>query len=129
MKILIVDDNADLVRSLVLLLSAAGHDAQYAGSAESAIVVLENNAFDFILVDYKMPVNDGIWFMKNANIPKSTKVLLMTAFVNRVVIAEMFKLGAVGYLIKPFDGKELLRHLKFHSQPNLRKTSLNSPDG
>jgi response regulator of citrate/malate metabolism len=62
-----------------------------------------------------MPVNDGIWFMKNAKLPRRTRVILMTAFVDNEVISQMFKLGAVGYLIKPFDSKELLRHIDFHS--------------
>jgi response regulator of citrate/malate metabolism len=53
--------------------------------------------------------------MKNAKLQRRTRVVLMTAFVNSEVISEMFKLGAVGYLIKPFDSKELLRHIDFHS--------------
>lgn len=54
--------------------------------------------------------------MKNAKISGKTRVLLMTAFVNREVIATMFKLGAKGYLIKPIDPDEISYHLKFHSE-------------
>jgi len=61
-----------------------------------------------------MPEHDGSWFMRNAEVPRDTKVLLVTAYANRDIINEMFRLGISGYVIKPFDGPELLRHLDFH---------------
>ena len=77
--------------------------------------MVKDGAYDFVLLDFKMPTHDGIWFMKNAEIPQSTKVLLVTAYVNREVINEMFKLGACGYLIKPVKVEEIRDHLEFHS--------------
>jgi response regulator of citrate/malate metabolism len=64
-----------------------------------------------------MPEYDGVWFMRNVNLPKKTKALLVTSYLDRALIEKMIRAGAVGYVIKPFDEEEILRHLEFHSQP------------
>lgn len=115
MKILILDDDESVLVSLKNVLKEMGHESVTSSSAKDAVSLIESGEYDFALIDYKMPENDGIWFMKNANIPKNTKVLLMTAYVNRDVINEMFKLGARGYLIKPFSDGEIQQHLEYHS--------------
>jgi response regulator of citrate/malate metabolism len=51
--------------------------------------------------------------MSEANIPPTTKVLLITAYVQRKLVDTMFKLGACGYMMKPFDEDDLLRNLEF----------------
>ena len=86
-----------------------------AASANEAIPLAENGNYDFVLVDFQMPLHDGFWFMKNVRLPSKTKALLVTAYVNRIMIAEMFKVGVRGYIIKPFDEDDLLHHLAFHS--------------
>ena len=116
MKILLIDDDKLLLQSIQGILQMNGHEVDTAQSPDSAIEKMAENTYDFIFCDYKMPDRDGIWFMKNGNVPKQTKVLLMTAFVNREVINEMFSLGIVGYIIKPFGEKEILRHIDFHSR-------------
>ena len=115
MKILVIDDEPSIGRCVSLMLSPLNWTVDYAGTAESGVELVEKGEYDFVLLDYRMPGNDGIWFMKNARIPRRTKSLLMTAFINRGVINEMFKLGAVGYILKPFDEQELMKHLNFHS--------------
>ncbi|MEI6972124.1 MAG: response regulator [bacterium] len=115
MHILVLDDNAALRNTVVEILKAYDHNADATGDARNAVKMVEATEYDFVLVDYKMPINDGIWFMKNAKLHRRTRVLLMTAHVTNDLISQMFKLGAVGYLIKPFDAKELIRHIEFHS--------------
>lgn len=115
MRILILDDEQKLLVSLKGVLSESDFEVDCADAAENAVELVKNNRYDFILVDYKMPGKDGVWFMRNADIPRETKVLLITAYVNRDVINEMFSLGASGYLIKPFDEEELMHHLSFHA--------------
>ena len=116
MKILLLDDEENVITSLTRMLAMMNHEAEGFTDAEEAVKAIENNNYDFALVDYKMPKNNGIWFMSNANIPRETKVMLMTAYVNRNVITRMFELGACGYLIKPFDQKELKMHFSFHAK-------------
>ncbi len=113
MKILILDDNESLAFALKGILQGNGHEVDCCLAAIDAIELLKENTYDLILLDYKMPNNDGVWFMTEANVPRTTKVLLMTAYVHRNVINTMFKLGACGYMMKPFDEAELLRNLDF----------------
>ena len=119
MNILIMDDDVLLLKTLEAVLTDNGHDVKCANTAEEAVECVGNNSYECILVDYKLPGKDGIWFMENADIPPGTKVLLVTAYINRAVIKRMFQLGVAGYLIKPFDDKELLKQLEFHRQADL----------
>ena len=69
-----------------------------------------------MLVDYRMPIHDGIWFVKNVKLPRETKILLITSLVDKRVIRAMFSAGVRGYIIKPFDEEELMRNVSFHSK-------------
>ncbi len=116
MRILIVDDDAQLLSAVSVLLQSHDHTVDTAASAAMGVEMVQKGHYDFILVDYRMPEHDGAWFLRNAKIPRKTKVLLTTAYANRQVINEMFKLGVSGYIVKPFDEEELLRNLAFHSR-------------
>jgi len=116
MKILILDDDDGLLSALQRILVQNEHEADCADTAEKALEMTKSTEYDLLLVDYKMPGNDGVWFMKNTDLPPKSKVLLITAYVNRNVINKMFGLGASGYLIKPFDEDELLRHVSYYSK-------------
>jgi CheY-like chemotaxis protein len=118
MKILVLDDDVSFLETLREILTTNNHDVDCADNAKEALEIFEKGRYDYILVDYKMPENDGIWFMRNVTLPRKTKALLMTAYVNRDVINKMFALGASGYLIKPFNEEDLLRHLAFFSSGN-----------
>jgi len=116
MKILILDDDPNVLEALRVTLSMHEHEVDCVDNAEDAVELTAKNTYDFVLVDYKMPDKDGVWFMENAKLPSETKALLMTAYLNRDVINKMFSVGVSGYLLKPFDEEELLRHLEFHSR-------------
>ena len=122
MRILILDDDWELLEVTAKMLAQAEHEVDCSSSAEKAVEMVAQKTYDFILVDYKMPDNDGVWFMKNAELPRNTKVLLVTAFVNRDVIKKMFALGASGYVIKPFEEAELHRHIEFYSSSPMPST-------
>lgn len=114
MKILVIDDDVGMLKALKELLGAYGHDVACARTAQKGLDA-DPNSFDFVLLDYKMPQHDGCWFMKKAKIGRDTRVLLITAYVNKDVIKNMFTLGVSGYLIKPFDADDLIRHIEFFS--------------
>ena len=116
MKILVLDDYKPFRDEVLAMLTRNGHAAEGADSAPAAIPLVENGDYDFVLVDFSMPDHDGLWFMRHVRKPRHTKALLVTAHVNREMINRMFRLGAAGYLIKPFDEKDLLRHLEFYSR-------------
>lgn len=114
MRILIMDDDRSLLEALTQMLQQHDHEVHAVDNARDAVAKVGEIDYDIVLADYRMPGEDGIWFMKNADLKRSTKVLLCTAYANREVIKQMFELGASGYLIKPFDEEEVLRNLEFH---------------
>jgi len=114
MRILIMDDDHGLLDALRHMLEEHNHEVHTVDNAKDAVTKVAETDYDIVMADYRMPGEDGIWFMKNANLKRSTKVLLCTAYANREVIKQMFELGASGYLIKPFDEEEVLRNLEFH---------------
>lgn len=115
MKILVVDDDTKLSAEVANILTRRGHTADCIDKADQAVPLAEGGSYDFVLVDYRMPEHDGMWFMKTVKLPRRTKALLVTSFVDRNVIRAMFAAGVSGYIIKPFDEDELVRNLAFHS--------------
>ena len=129
MKLLMLDDDRDLLRALRDMLVQHEYVVDCCDNAKDALDKVAADEYDFVFVDYKMPEHDGIWFMRNAKLPRKTKALLMTAYVSRDIIDKMFSLGACGYLIKPFDEEELLHHLSYHSLPTVPKPAYPAVDG
>jgi two-component system, response regulator PdtaR len=128
MKILVLDDHAGFRAEVMGMLTRNGHEAVGAGSADEAIPLAENGDYDFVLVDFSMPEHDGIWFMRNAKLPRHTKALLVTAHVEKEMMRQMFRLGVVGYIIKPFTETNLTSQLALHS-PDTRSDERNAAEG
>lgn len=114
MRVLVLDDHKEFCDEVVRMLIRNGHSCDGVNSAEAAVPMVRDGNYDFVLVDFNMPVHDGMWFLKNAGIPRRTKALLVSAHVNREIINHMLKSGAAGYLVKPFEEADLMRHLEFH---------------
>jgi DNA-binding NtrC family response regulator len=112
---MLLDDEKEILSSLKRTLELMGHSVDCFQEAPEAAAAHGDNDYDFVFVDYLMPDTNGIWFMNNINRRPETRILLMTAYVNREVINEMMRLGASGYLIKPFDADEIKMHLSFHT--------------
>ncbi len=119
MKILVVDDERSILDTVKAMLEPYDCEVDCANDAQTAVDMAGAKTYDFVLFDYRMPDKDGLWFLKNAKLPRETKALLMTAFGTRDLINRSFQLGAAGYLLKPFGENDLLRHLQFHQN---RKT-------
>jgi len=115
MNVLIVDDHEAFLEEVRRMLTRHGHSVDDARSAAAAIPPAETGNYDIILLDYQMPENDGLWFLKNARIPHCTKVLLVTSHTEPQLINEILHAGAAGYLIKPFDEDDLLRNIAFYT--------------
>jgi len=119
MKILIIDDDIALGTEVVAILERNGYEARHVNCAREAIPMAESGDFERILVDYRMPEHDGLWFMKTVRLPHGTKALLVTSHTDKQKIKGMFSAGVCGYVIKPFDEDELLWHLNFHASKEL----------
>lgn len=117
MNILVVDDDRAVCSAVRDFLLNAGYEVSCVLDAESGVEIAKREFFDLVFLDYKMPDKDGEWFLRNAALPRRTKVILLTAHLDREIVNIMFKLGICGYVMKPFGRDDLLRHLSFHLEP------------
>ena len=107
-KILVVEDDAPLNRSVCAFLNASGYEATGCLDAETAYDAMYETVFDLIVSDIMMPKIDGFTFVKtvrslNENIP----ILFMTAREDFASKQKGYRLGVDDYMVKPIDLDEL----------------------
>jgi len=111
-KILVVDDQADVARLIVLQLQEAGFAAFCAGDGEAAIAMLDRNGYALALLDIRLPKANGIEVLSHIReTGKNTAVIMMTAHGNENLAVECMKAGVVDYLSKPFAMDDMLQRV------------------
>jgi two-component system response regulator VicR len=114
-KILVVDDEPEMVDILKLMLSAAGYGVETALSGADCLAKAKKGRFDLILLDIRMPRMDGwetLRRMKEKGIVDGTKVIILT--IEKGPGVEIFGLQDVvkDYLTKPFEREALLASIE-----------------
>lgn len=111
MKILIVDDFSTMRRIIKNLLRDLGFtNTHEADDGQTALPMLQNGSFDFLVTDWNMPGMQGIDLLKAVRSdPKlnSLPVLMVTAESKREQIVEAAQAGVNGYIVKPFTAQTL----------------------
>ncbi|MDP5017690.1 MAG: hybrid sensor histidine kinase/response regulator [Dolichospermum sp.] len=124
--ILVVDDSYTNLLIIADLLKYSGFDVAIASDGESALQQVECKPPDLILLDLVMPGIDGFEICKRLKSNPTTSdipVIFMTGMADTDSKVKGFELGAVDYIIKPFQATEVLARLKTHLQlRNLTKT-------
>ncbi|MGD0581694.1 MAG: response regulator [Bacteroidales bacterium] len=113
--ILIVDDNPKNLQVLGNYLQLEGYLVEFALNGEAALDWTRRAEFDLILLDIMMPVMDGFEVckaIKKETMNQKTPVIFLTAKIDTESIINAFDLGAVDYVIKPFNQKELIARVK-----------------
>jgi two-component system response regulator PilR (NtrC family) len=107
-KILVVDDERSLREVLSIMLKRAGYAVTEAADGEEAISHVNNEIFDLVITDLRMPKADGMAVLKavKSSSPE-TVVLVITAFATADSAVDAMKLGAYDYLTKPFQVDEV----------------------
>jgi phosphoserine phosphatase RsbU/P len=106
-RILVVDDNDDNLYTLKLHLDLEGYtDIETACDGEEAIARLKASAFDLVLLDVMMPKVDGFqvlgWLREQARL-RDLPVIMISALTEMNSMARCIELGAIDYLLKPFN--------------------------
>ncbi len=113
-KILIVDDEPNIVMSLEYAFKKKGFEVFIARDGSEVISIVENTVPDIILLDIMMPNIDGYQTLKLIKSKKSleaTKIAFLTAKNKASDIEKGLKLGADKYLIKPFSVKKIVSEI------------------
>lgn len=111
LKFLVVDDFSTMRRIIKNLLNDLGYaNVTEADDGQSALPLLKNGAFDFLITDWNMPGMAGLELLKlvrqDARLAK-LPVLMLTAEAKREQIIEAAQAGVSGYVIKPFTAATL----------------------
>ncbi len=108
-KILIVDDEPDILRIMGGLLQGIGYSVLTAESGLQALDIFRNEAIDVIITDVKMPGMDGIELIRQVNSMQANlvQILVITGHGDITTAVDAMKLGAVNYLSKPINFAEL----------------------
>jgi DNA-binding NtrC family response regulator len=138
-KILIVDDEANLRKTLAEILRKRGYETLEAGDGSEALQLLGDTTPDLIFSDWKMPKLDGAEFLQHLRSERrlaSIPVIVITAFGSSHSAIEAVRLGAYDFVTKPFDLEEIaltakraLAHASLNRELTELKTHLAGTNG
>lgn len=110
-KILIADDEPNIVVSLEYLLQREGYEVSVAVDGEAALAAIESGRPDLVLLDVMMPIKSGFEVCSSVRANPAiahTRILMLTAKGRDTDLAKGMALGADDYLTKPFATRELV---------------------
>ena len=111
-RILLVDDDALMRRSLAFNLERAGYSVSTVGTAEDALAVVRTSPPDLVVLDIGLPGMVGLEALRQIRDQMGVPVILLTARRRELDEALGLELGADDYITKPFDLDVLLAHIK-----------------
>src|SRR5690554_4886272 len=108
-QIHIVEDDLAFGKMLTAFLERRGFEISISHSGSQGRKVLEENTFDFLITDLKLPDDSGLELLEyTKKISPQTKVILMTGYAEVDTAVKAIKKGALDYISKPFRPEELL---------------------
>jgi DNA-binding response OmpR family regulator len=115
MKILIVDDEPNIVMSLEFLMRRQGHEVRVAPDGEQALDAAAEFRPDLVLLDVMLPRLNGYEVcqtLRERPDSRDTKIVLLTAKGRDVEVAKGMAVGADAYVTKPFSTRELVEEVE-----------------
>ena len=114
-RVLIIDDDAGIRRTLTKILEAEGYSVKDAENGQKAIDASKESFYNIALIDIRLPDIEGTKLLDKLNDiePKMVKIIV-TGFPSLQNAIEAVNEGADGYILKPFDVKELLAMIENH---------------
>ena len=114
LRVLVVDDEADFLETIVKRFEKRGIFARGVASGEAAVAAMTRTPFDVVLLDIKMPGGmDGLTALKEIRrLQPMAEVILLTGHASVETSIEGMKLGAFDYLLKPVRFEEVLLKIR-----------------
>ena len=129
-KILVVDDDKIVLESCKRILESEGFNVSLVKSAQEAIDLLEVEYFDILIIDVKMPTQDGMYLLEQIkqkwplDIWPELPVIVMSGYPTPKTITDGLDRGATDFIPKPFTPDELvssvnkaIKRSKQHEKP------------
>lgn len=107
-KLLIVEDDKDIVENITILLQDEGYFVCYAYDVKSALKLLRTESIDLVLLDITLPDGNGYSVCTTVKRSTNAPVIFLTAMTDEASIITGFQLGADDYVTKPFKPVELI---------------------
>ena len=112
-KILVVDDDQDFRRAIVNVIETAGYGVLQAQDGQDALRLVEKEIPDLILLDYRMPGEDGLSVAANIKGRISAvPIIIITAYAEVSSAVKAIKMGVYDYVTKPIDNNDLIFTIK-----------------
>lgn len=114
-KILVVDDEPDILEVIIFRLESKRYHVLKAGDGKEAMDIVRRDRPDLVLLDLRLPIIDGYEvcrLIKSDDELKDIKVILLTASVTTSVTEKINELDADGCIIKPFIAEDFLRKVE-----------------
>jgi two-component system, OmpR family, response regulator len=112
MRILVVEDEPDLLSGIVRALRKEGYFVDSAGDGDEGLFKAQSVDYDAVLLDVMLPLKDGWTVLKHLRQSRQTPVLMLTARDRPADRVRGLDTGADDYLSKPFDLPELLARVR-----------------
>jgi len=112
MRVLVVEDEPDLLASLLRAVREEGYAADGAADGEDGLYKAETYDYDAVILDLMLPGLDGWELLRRLRRKKRTPVLILTARDGVPERVRGLDIGADDYMVKPFDVTELLARLR-----------------
>ena len=123
-RVLVVDDEPQILRALATNLRARGHDVDLAPDGETALRLAADHRPDIVLLDLGLPGMDGIEVVHGLRGWSEVPIIVLTARSEEVDKVEALDAGADDYVTKPFGMNELLARMR----AALRRTNPAEPE-
>ena len=124
-KVLIVDDEPNIVTALEFLLKRSGYDVRAVSNGEEALATVESYVPDVVLLDVMMPVRSGYDVcqrMRERPEWRHIRIVMLSAKGREAEVSKGLSLGADLYITKPFSTQELIASIdglfRDDAQPN-----------
>lgn len=133
MKILIIEDNEQIVDVLTRYLNKAEYETAVIHDGKDALPYFEQNQVDFVLLDIMLPNVNGFTICQQIREKSTVPIIMITAKSEDADRILGLEVGADDYIIKPFSPKEvlsrikaILRRIHFEKEPTITQLSLGS---
>jgi len=125
-KILVADDEQSMREFLDIMLKKEGYKVSLASNGEEVAKIVENDLFDLVLLDIRMPKLDGISTLRKIKTSTpETIVIMITAYASADTAIKAMKEGAYDYITKPFKVEEIKLIIKNAlEKKNLQKENI-----